>query len=115
MDVVEHQGAGNPHLGPYVGHTDDGKMAQVVEAMGVAAAYEEVQLTATVAATGWRQQAFVVDEVQVAVKQNDEGLEACLRFETIVEETLSSLGDSNALQAAAALVADVNALAETED
>lgn len=61
-------------------------------AMVVAAAYEAVLLTAMVVATGWRQQAFGVDEAKVAVKQNDEKLEACLSVEMAVEGSLSSMG-----------------------
>lgn len=61
-------------------------------AMVVAAAYETVLLTAMAVATGWRQQAFGVDEAKVAVKQNDEKLEACLSVEMAVEGALSSMG-----------------------
>lgn len=61
-------------------------------AMVVAAAYETVLLTAMAVATGWRQQAFGVDEAKAVVKQNDEKLEACLSVEMAVEGALSSMG-----------------------
>lgn len=79
-DAEEHQDVGNPHWAPSAGHTDDGKLALkvvwVVVAMVVVVA-DEFQLSVGAVATGWKQLAFGVDEVEVAVKKNKEAVMIC--------------------------------------
>lgn len=63
-------------------------------AMVVAMAYEKtLQMSVMTVATGWKQQAFGFDEAKVAVKKNEEDVQAYLGVERTVEEKSGSFED----------------------
>ena len=98
-----------------MGHTDDGKLALKVVlpvvASVAAVAYEEFQMFAMAAATGWRPLAYEFDDDEGAVKMNVEEVEVHLGRGTIVEGTLE---DSKVPSSAVVSVGNVVAWVETE-
>lgn len=81
--------------------------------MVVAVADDDLHLSVMAVATGCKQ-TFGVDEVEVAVK-NDEDVLEDLEVERTVEEMLGSFEDSGVPQAAVESAGDMKAQAETED
>lgn len=107
---------GIPNWAPFVVDTDDGSQTlkvSVVVAMVVAGAYDDLHLSVMAVAAGCKK-TFGVDEVEVAVK-NDEGVLEDQEVETTVVEMPGSFANSDVPQAAAGSEEDMKTQAETED
>lgn len=115
---VEDRHAGNPHWAPFVDHTDDGNLDQkaivVVAELVFAMGEDEFLLSVLAVAAEQIYQAFEVDEVLVAVWQNDEEV-IRLAVERIVEQAFDSFVDSGVPLAAVVSAQGVRPQAETED
>lgn len=81
--------------------------------MVVAVADDDLHLSVMAVATGCKQ-TFGADEVEVAVK-NDEDVSEDLEVERTVEEMSGSFEDSGVPQSAVESAGDMKAQAETED